>query len=90
MKFTVFKNENPMSFVCDGKIEPVHSSIEKDYVKGCFVYSGMNLVYNFQQGICGDETCELEDENFVVKGRYVTYSRIDKNPIIEVYEKKKK
>lgn len=90
MKFTVFKNENPVLFVCDGKILPVHTNIEKTYVKGCFVCSAMNLVYNFQQDICEGEMCELEDENLVVKGRYVTFSRIDKSPIIEVYEEKKK
>ncbi len=90
MKFTVFKNENPVSFVCDGEVKPVYSSIEKNHVKGRFVCSGMNLVYNFQQGIYEGEMCELEDENFVIKGRYVTFSKIDKNPIMEVYEKKKK
>lgn len=88
MRFTVFREDVPISIVCDGDIEPIPTSMEgKTYVKGVFPHEVSTLVYSFQQGLYEDSTCEIEDDNIIVKGTYVTYSRIDRNPIINVVEK---
>lgn len=76
-----------MSFVCDGEIAQVPTSDGKKYVKCVFANEAGGLVLGFQQSVLPGDKCEIEDEKNIVKGTYVTFSKIDKNPIINVEEK---
>lgn len=83
MEFIVYKNGVELCFKAEGKIIPVETYKNGEYIKGSFVFEARGLVYKFQNIIKEGDACVLKSDEKEVHGTYFSSSAIDRCPIIK-------
>lgn len=89
MKLSVYDNDKcEFVFEADGCIRRFQSSDGGVCAVAVFDKSIANAVIGMQRGLIVGDRCVITDGEEVVRGTYLTNSRIDGNPIVRVVEEK--